>query len=386
MAKGSIVSKRGNPDSLYVVIDDEPVNGKRRQSWTTVKRVPGQTDKQFREAAERKLRELLTARDRGESLASDRLTVAEVFKRWEEAHFTSKGLSTRTVNGYKSIFRTHVEPAIGTKTLKELKPADVQALYAGMYAKGRSGTTVLHVHRVLSEALKWAVRSELAQRNVCDRVDAPKAVRRDLRIASDDDLARVIDAADRTPIATLVRLTIWTGLRLGEALGLRWIDIAGNRLSVAQALGTDNEFRVPKTKLSRRTITLAPELVAILDEHRKAQRERYLADGIRPELDLVFTNEIGKPFTQNAAEKHWRDVRKSAGVPDLRFHDLRHAHASHLLAANVPVVDVQVRLGHARASTTLDFYAHSLPGGDEAAAAVMSRVLNGSNGRASPAL
>jgi integrase len=176
----------------------------------------------------------------------------------------------------------------------------------------------------------------------------------------------------------MIRLTLWTGMRLGEVLGLRWndIDLKKGTLRITQTYGNDNKFRAPKTDRSRRVLSIDDAIVDVLTEHKRQQDEHYEQTGLTGRLDLVFADPLGDPTPQSRVNYAWSSIRKEAKVvAGMRFHDLRHAFATLALASGVDVAVVSKRLGHSTPSTTLNVYRHVMPSEDRAAADVMSRVL-----------
>jgi integrase len=168
---------------------------------------------------------------------------------------------------------------------------------------------------------------------------------------------------------------LYTGLRLGEALALHWdaIDLNARTpnltVSMARATSFDEHrkpiFREPKNPWSRRTISLDAATVAALDAHRKAQLEHYLANGIRPEHDLVFANEIGNGLSHHQAERAWGSITKRAGIKSMTVHQARHWHASDLFRQGFAITVVSKRLGHKNPKVTLAVYARALDGSDD---------------------
>jgi integrase len=324
---------------------------------------------------------MLAKKAEGKSdLVPSRLLVNDFLQKWLD-DYVEPNLGGRTLRSYTSLLRNHVIPAIGDRQLATLKPLDVQAIYSRMYKKGLSGTTALHCHRVLREALSHAYKWGLVDVNVADRVTAPRSTTGEARAASTTELNKILDVADPTVIGPLVRLTIWTGMRLSEVLGLRWsdIDIEHARLHVRQTYGNDGVFRQPKTKSSRRIVPLSKAIVRFLSAYRQAQDEyrEEVGQAYDASLDLVFTDPLGRPMTQHQVNYRWRRITKEAGLPGLRFHDLRHSHASHLFAAGVPLHEIQARLGHSVPSTTMNVYGHLLPGIADTASNVMDVALPG---------
>ena len=163
--EGLIVQRNPkNPNSLTAILDAGTTNGKRQRLWKTFKRQFGETDRQFHKRVEIERDKLLLEKRQGSSIAPKRLTVSEFLEHWLAEHVS--GLGARTQRSYRSIIKNHVIPALGSKQLNELRPLDIQAIYSAMRAKGRSGTSQLHVHRVLKEALSYAVRWEVLDRTL----------------------------------------------------------------------------------------------------------------------------------------------------------------------------------------------------------------------------
>lgn len=192
----------------------------------------------------------------------------------------------------------------------------------------------------------------------------------------------VVGAAAETSIGPFVRLALLTGMRRGELLGLRWadVDLEGGALHVQQTaqriLGQGIIFRQPKTRLSRRSIALSPDAVAVLRQHRRRQAEaRLLAGSAYGDRDLVFATGLGTPVEPGNLRRAWVGIARAAGVPGLRIHDLRHAHATLMLSQGVHPKVVSERLGHASVNITLDTYSHVLPGLQEAAAVSLDTIL-----------
>jgi integrase len=381
--KGSI--RQRSHDSLTIIAPGkrDPETGRYRQTWQTVKRRPGETDKQLHDRAQRELRKLLVKVEEDEPIARGRLKLADyVENEWLPA--ASLNVSPRTAEGYASLMREHILPVIGTRPLRDLQPSDVERVYRRMAERGKSGNTRLHAHRVLSMALKAALRKGQVARNVCSFVDAPRKEAFTIEPPTPEEVGKLIAVADKTRIGTLVRLLAFTGMRLGEALGLRWKDLdldeAVLHIRQTRKQRGREDFGIPKTERSRRSIDLAPELVDALREHRAKQFAFYFDNGLFDTRDLVFTTVDRQGvtgLTHNAAAHIWKDVRSRAGVPRARIHDLRHFAATQMVSAGVSLVDVAAILGHSRPSTTSDIYSHYVKGRGKAAIAEIAKALAG---------
>jgi integrase len=216
-----------------------------------------------------------------------------------------------------------------------------------------------------------------------DAVQPPKAARPELTMLPAADVACLLTLADETPIGPLARIAVLTGMRRGELLGLRWrdVDMAAGVAHVQQTAqridGAGWVFRQLKTRLSRRAVALSPETVRMLGAHRKAQLEaRLLAGSAWHDLDLVFTSALGTPLEPGTIRRTWRRVLAVTDVGHVRWHDLRHAHATLMLAAGIHPKVVSERLGHASVGITLDTYSHVLPGLQAQAAAQLDAMLS----------
>ncbi len=260
---------------------------------------------------------------------------------------------------------------------------------------GKGGLSMLTVHkhhRVLYEALKYGVKHGILVRNVAEAVDPPRGRSKKLAVVGPNDVQLILDASKETLYQALFFTIAYTGLRRGEALGLRWCDINLERsvLSVVQTLqqlrSGEYIFKEPKSKRSKCEIALSPSLAIVLWEHQLKQEHarKTLGKPLVP-MDLVFSHPDGKPFRPNSVTRAFQTIAQSIGLKGIRLHDLRHAHATILLQQGVHPKIVQERLGHSSISTTLDIYSHVLPGLQEAAARKFEEGLQSGSPKA-PAL
>jgi integrase len=190
-----------------------------------------------------------------------------------------------------------------------------------------------------------------------------------------------LEVAQESPYYVLFFTALSTGMRLGELLGLRWrdVDFDSGSLSVVQALYKRCdvcEMREPKSSHSRRQIAMPLSLTEILEQHKTMQEaQRILLRKPLTRDDLVFAYPDGKPLDPGVVSHSFSKALKKAGLPHIRFHDLRHSHATLLLKANVHPKIVSERLGHANIGITLDTYSHVLPNLQEKAAKVFDEIL-----------
>lgn len=377
--QGSI--KRRGQASWTVIIDlgTHPVTGKRRQLSKAVKGPKRNADAE--------LVQLLHERDTGVERPTGKLTVAAFLEQWLRDYVLGN-CAPKTYSTYCQVVRGHLVPTLGSLDLVALRPSHIQALYARMLKDGRrdhhggglSARSVLRYHQVLHAALHSAVRWQVLIRNPADSVDPPRAEHRDLSTMTPEQARTVMAAADATPYGSFVRLALLTGMRRGELIGLRWSDVDGSFLHVQQTAqrisGMGVVYRQPKTRLSRRSIALSPDAVAVLRTQRARQAEaKLLAGPAYVDRDLVFATGLGSPIEAGNLARVWYRIRVAAGMPRLRLHDLRHGHATLMLGQGVHPKVVSERLGHASIAITLDTYSHVLPGLQEAAAVALDSIL-----------
>ncbi len=314
------------------------------------------------------------------------MTIGDYLERWLE-HIRQR-VRTRTSERYAGIVRGHLIPRLGHIPLRKLTPLVIQQFEAKALEGGRlrgegglSPQTVLHLHRVLSEALRQAVRWQLLPANPAAAVSPPRPRRAEIAIVGPESAQAILDAARGTAVEIPVTVAIGTGMRRGEILGLRWadMDLEAHVAHVRQTLqDTTNGlvFEAPKTDRSRRTVSLPEFVVSALRRHRSDQAARRLALG-RAWLDhdLVLDRGDGGPMRPDSLSSGFRQLTKRSGLDGTRFHDLRHAHATLMLAAGVHPKVVSERLGHSGVAITLDTYSHVIPALQAEAAGVLDNLL-----------
>lgn len=361
------ITKRGK-HSYSVVIrhGKDPNTGKYLQSWFTVKGT--------KRDAEKKQAELLHQMDTGTFMRPGNTTVKDYLCLWLN-NYAKTNLSPRSYERYESIVRVHLAPALGRIPLTQLKPAHIQKLYASGLDKGLSPRSVRYHHVVLHKALQTALKWGMVSRNPADGVDVPKAHHPDMQIWEHHDIVRFLEAAKSTPYHHLFHLALFTGMRRGELLALRWsdVDLVIGQLSVNRSLACLNDgtylFTQPKSARSRRTIALPPSAALSLKDHQERQKLECVMQGMSWTHDaLVFSNSEGKPWRPNSISRAWETTARHAGVKIIRFHDARHTHASIMLRQGIHPKIVQERLGHSSIAITLDTYSHVTAGLQEAAA------------------
>jgi integrase len=347
------IARRGDSWTAIVDLPVDPTTGKRRQ-----KRVTARTKKEV----ELEVAKLIGKAQTGFTDAG-KVTVGEFLDNW----LASVGPSLRpsTARRYRDVVRLHIISQIGSLRLGRLTPSDVQRLYANRLEAGLSSTSVHHIHAILHRALDQGVKWGLLARNVTDAVDPPRRQSPEMQVWSATDAARVLATSNGDALEALWHLALTTGMRRGEILGLRWsdVDLNAGTLSVRRTLSRGSTSRLesgePKTVAGRRRVALPASTIERLRRHGTKQKELWLAVGPGyADRDLVFATVNGTPIHPNTLSWAYSKLIERAGVPRIRFHDLRHTSATLLLASGEHPKVVQERLGHASISETLDRYSH----------------------------
>ncbi len=334
-----------------------------------------------KEAAD-KLTKAMADRNGGIVFDDQSLTVSDFLDVWL-SDCVKDTIRISTFERYKSITDLHISPTLGRLRLKALTPAHVQGFYRGRLDSGLSPATVQKIHVVLHKALAQAVKWSLVPRNVTEAATAPRPSPKEMRPLSAEEVRKLLEAASGDRLEALWVLAVHTGMRQGELLALKWtdVDLEAGKVSVRRTLTRESGHYAlgePKTKRSRRTVKLTGAATEALRTHLERQMEDMdrLGDLYRDQ-GLVFTSDSAAPLNpSNIRNRNLRRLTGKAGLPEIRFHDLRHTCATLLLSKNVHPKIVQEMLGHATVAITLDTYSHVLPGmGDQAAAAMEDALL-----------
>ncbi|HKX69876.1 MAG TPA: tyrosine-type recombinase/integrase [Acidimicrobiales bacterium] len=343
--------------------------------------------------AEAWLRDELRLAREGRATVPRRITVAELLDDWLAV--ARRKLAPTTLAEYERITLARLRPHIGHHRLTELRPAHIAEMLEALRQPGAnrrgtnrdhglSETTLQHTLGVLRTALGWAVRQRLISHNPAEDVDRPQRENREMRTWSADELARFLDHAADDRLHPLFRLAAFTGMRRSELLGLRWpdVDLEAATISVRRTRTRVSyemhEAARTKTKAGTRVVDIDLATVVVLRRWAKAQKAERLAWGpAYTDSGYVFTAEDGRPLHADSVANRFARLVRAADVPPIRFHDVRHTHASLLLAQGTPVLDVSRRIGHASAAMTLDVYGHVVPGQGQRAAAAFADLVGG---------
>lgn len=343
-------------------------DGKRRR-----KTVYGKTQKEVRA----KLDEIKQQLANG-TFSDVKLTVKSYLGQW----LTEKArqVKPRTAEAYRYNVGKYIVPRIGGVQLAKLTPLQIQTMTSEI-ADASGARTANMCRTILYSALKQALRWGIIPRNPVEGVDRVKEHTQDMTLWTAAEAVTFLDAARSHRLYPLFYLAMSTGMRRGELLGLRWQDVKPGALHIRQSLtvvGNQIAISVPKTEKGKRRVTTSPDMEEVLEAHRQRQDAERQLLGEWPENDLVFRTEVGTPLHPRNLERTWYALQKKAEVRRVRLHDLRHLHASLAIQQGMDAKMLADRLGHSRASMTLDVYTHLFEE-QRANSAVSLSVLLGSS-------
>lgn len=304
-----------------------------------------------------------------------RMTLGEWLDRWL-TEYKEGTIRRGTLQGYRSVIETHIKPSLGSKQVSLVTAQDVQKFYKKLKETGRirehpqmgtqlSDTTVNRIHTILHQAMEDAVRAHVIARNPTAGATVPKACHAPKRVLTDEELDTFLTAVQADEVwGDFFYVELTTGLRRGEICGLMWQDFRSRegilqvrRTLHSRKLGADMLGKT-KTSSGERTIVLPRSTAELLRRRKETSVSKWIfPDPIRPEL----------PLSPHSAYVHLKKILEKAGLPDIRFHDLRHTFATHAIAGGVDAKTLSGILGHTNASFTLDTYTHVTPDMQKAA-------------------
>jgi integrase len=342
--------------------------------------------------AEKELAKFVVEVEQKQCIVPSRLTLAEFSTQWLKM-YAKKELSPTTAQGYASMLRLRILPALGHIQLDELKPLHLIKFYDNLKENGirldkkpggLSQQSILHHHRLISSMLQTAVEWQLLSLNVAKNIKSPKTSKQEMEFYDESEVHTILKHLQNEEIKfrSLITLAITTGLRKGELLGLEWqhINFEKQTLEVKQASqylnGKGLVTKEPKSNTSKRNLSLSDTEVTLLRELKAFQEEQKAELGSHwLDSNRLFTQWNGNPMHPNTVNNWFQKFLKRHGIAKKRFHSLRHTNITLLLAQNVDVMTVIRRAGHADGTMTLNRYGHALERGDRSAAAKLDTLL-----------
>ena len=348
------------------------------------KSIYGSTQKEVRE----KLQAAEVAINDHDYFEPTKMTLGEWLDIWADTYLNS--VKPRTVDSYKSNIETHIKKKLGAVPLAQLSAIDIQRFYNGLKCKktGKplSAKTKKNIHGTLHKALEQAKKLEYIRVNPADKPDLPKVSRPEIQPLDDQQMRDLLTAAEGTTYERVFKVTLFTGMREGEVLGLSWdcIDFTKGTITVKQQIQlvrkSGGKYVIAPTKNGKqRVIVPARYVMDELKKEKRRQAENRIRAGAAWDnpFNLVFTNELGKNYCPQTVYLCFKRVAAAAGVPAARFHDLRHSYAVAALRSGDDIKTVQGNLGHHTAAFTLDVYGHVTEQMKRDSAARMDNFISG---------
>ena len=367
---GRLTVKNGK---YYVVISYQDEHGKNKQKWVAT----GLDAKHNKRAAEEVMREIVANFNNEETPTSsmrspvkDKLLFGDYLTQWIE--IAKPNLQTSTYAGYKNKIK-NIAPYFNERgiTLQSIKPTDIQAYYAWLMENGKTIQTCTHAHVIIRRALEIAYRTDLIPVNPAAKVEKPKSPKYEAKYYDLKHLRTLFECLKGDKYELMYKMTAFYGLRRSELCGMKWnsIDFDKNTITLNSSIiqtTLNGKFvliqkDIMKNASSKRTMPLIPEIKEALLKLREQQdkNKAYFKNGYNPQyLDYVWVDDLGKLINPNTISTHFKSFLAQHGLPNIRFHELRHSCASLLIACGVSLKEIQEWLGHSAISTTADIYSH----------------------------
>lgn len=326
--------------------------------------VTGKTQKEVQQ----KLTGIIAQVNAGTYIEPSKQTLSDWLDTWVET-YVAFSVKPYTVDSYRSVCKNHIKPSLGNIKLSALSPLHIQQFYVSFIKdKGLSAKTVKNIHGVLHRALEQAVKLEIIGKNPSNACDLPKVSQKEIEPMDDEQVKLFLQAIKSSKFSCLYQVTLFTGLRQGEVLGLTWdcVDFERNALYINKQLQKSKkvagEYVLVSTKNGRaRLLTVAPSVKELLKQHKESQNQMRIAAGTawNNKWNLVFTNELGRYLVHVTVYKHFKKIVRENGMEHMRFHDLRHSYAVAAIEYGDNIKVLQSNLGHATAAFTLNIYGHA---------------------------
>lgn len=369
--KGSVKKDKKTGKYFYIVdIGIDPLTGKRKQ-----KKKRGFTSKKEAESA---LTKLLSEVHTGTYVEPSNLSYGEYLENWFNTKKYSVGIQTAKV--LKGYLNSRIIPSLGNIKLAKLTSLHMQNYVNSLRDEGLKRGTIEKIIKIIRNSLEHAIDLELITKNVAAKTKLPKSDKEELTVWNEQEVQLFLKVAQESRYSVAFHMALVTGMRQGELLGLRWkdVDLEKGHLTISQTLSHDGKTFLlgGKTKSSLRKILLPASTIAKLKKHRAVVLKEKLSQGEEyHDNDLVMCTPSGTPINPANVRRSLNDLIKKAAVPKIRFHDLRHTHATLLLAKGVNVKVISERLGHSNIKITLDTYSHVLPTMQEDAVNKIEEIL-----------
>ncbi|EJS59957.1 site-specific integrase [Bacillus cereus] len=348
------IRKRGNKYCIVIDIGADPETGKRRQKWFSGYKT--------KKEAEKDVAKKITELNEGTFIEPSKITLKDYLLEWLKVK--EMEVDKSTYGGYECIVLKHLIPALGKNNLNKLNVIQIQQFYRNLTEK-LSNSRIILIHRILNTALNQAVAQNLIITNPARFAAKPKKESTSIQTWTEEEVKTFLLHSQNSRYHTGYILAITTGMRLGEVLGLRWqdVDFDNHTVTINQTLGHDNKIKQSaKSNSSKRTLPIPIETINALKEHHLfIKKEKLRFGNAYSDSNLIVCTMSGNFVYRDYFRKCYYKIIQKANVPKIKFHDLRHTHATLLLKQGVNPKIVSERLGHSNISMTLSIYSHVLP-------------------------
>jgi len=360
--KGRLEKRSKSSWTIVIDMGRDPATGKTKRIYKAVQGNKTQ--------AKQVMEQMLAELQQGTYVAPTKTTLADYLGEWLKLSCQPR-LAPKTLYLYRQYCNNHIKPHLGQMRLTDIEPRHIQSLYSELLKDGVGKRMVEVVHIVLNSSLKQAVKWQLIRQNPVAYATPPKAERKKVNALKPHEIPLLMTAAKGSPIENLIFIALATGMRKGELLALKWsdIDLDSGVINVQRALvriNGETVIKSPKSKYATRPVSVDP--IAL---------ETLRAMKVNSRSEFVFVRKNGLPMDPSTVTHKFKTIAKAAGFSELRFHDLRHTHASLLLARKVHPKVVQERLGHSSIAITMDIYSHLIPSLQQEAADVVGKFASG---------
>ena len=355
--------KNGYVWQITIELPKDPITGKRVRRYKTVEGT--------KKEAERAMHEFIRTIEKGYYVTNSKICIAEWIDTWLEVYIVPN-VSPTTLSRYEGMIKRYIKPIIGSIQVQQLNTLAVQAWVNGLKVspvsgKEMSAATIKHTYHILKAAMDKAVLAGIIPCTPCSGIMLPKGRKKPAVVYDESQIKQLIAAAKGTEMELIIDIELCLGLRRGELLGLQWSDIDWNKNQihivhnrvVVKGKSVDKD---PKTETSRRTVDVPAQLIEKLRKHKNNCLANRLRLGPAYTItDYVIVHPDGRPIYPEYVTQLFKKLQKKAGLPECRFHDLRHLCASIMLMQGVNVKVAQEHLGHKDITTTMNIYSHVLP-------------------------
>lgn len=386
--EGCIYKKKVDSNGKCTLWGANIMIGYKADGKKKIKTIYGKTQKEVKDKLEDYKKELLL---NTYNVDYDNITLADYYYIWLMDKKPS--YKATSFKDYETIYRLYIKGRpIGKARLKKLSQTDLKRQYRDLMNEGITPQTIHRINTKLKACLNTAIREEVIIKNPCSLVELPKITKIKKReVLTAEEQASFIDAIQGHKLELLYIVTLATGMRLGEILGLKWkyIDFTNNTIEVYNTIQRTFVFddnmkkklktieQTPKTENGTRVIPLPVSLIPKLKEHRKRQLENKLKYGQSYNIsDYVFTDEMGRIIDNKKPNRNLQSILKTLGIEPIKFHGLRKTYATRLFENGVPPKIVQTLLGHADIQTTLNIYTEVMDTEKQKAVDTLNNIFN----------